>query len=87
MLDCDVERTRKSHIRLMFNTLAVLSYILEDVDTGRATTLRDLNDGAETVPTVILPDGSAVTNPAPGLVIAVLTSDATASRPRRAVAE
>ncbi|MCB0042775.1 MAG: DinB family protein [Caldilinea sp.] len=45
MLDCDVERTRKSHIRLMFNTLAVLSYILEDVDTGRATTLRDLNDG------------------------------------------
>lgn len=45
MLDCDVERTRKSHIRLMFNTLAVLSYILEDVDPARATTLRDPNDG------------------------------------------
>ena len=29
----------------MFNTLAVLSYILEDVDTGDATRLRDLNDG------------------------------------------
>ncbi len=50
-------------------------------DPEGAAYVRDLNDGAETVPTVILPDGSAVTNPAPGLVIAVLTSDATASRP------
>ena len=41
MLDCDVERTRKSHVRLMFNTLAVLGYILEDVDPARATTLRE----------------------------------------------
>ena len=44
-IDCDVDRTRKSHIRLMFNTLAVLTYILEDVDPARATTLRDPNDG------------------------------------------
>ena len=45
MLDCDVARTRASHIRLMFNTLAVLTYLLHDVDAVTATTLRDPNDG------------------------------------------
>jgi len=44
-IDCDVDRTRASHIRLMFNTLAVLTYIVEGVDPVRATTLRDANDG------------------------------------------
>jgi len=44
-LDCDVARTRASHIRLMFNTLAVLTYLLRDVDPVTATTLRDPNDG------------------------------------------
>ena len=45
MLDCDVTRTRASHIRLMFNTRAVLTYILEAVDQEIATTRRDPNDG------------------------------------------
>lgn len=38
-------------------------------DTEGAAYVRDLNDGAELVPTVILPDGTAVAHPDPQLVI------------------
>lgn len=44
-LDCDVNRTRTNHIRLMRDTLAILEYILADVDQATATTRRDPNDG------------------------------------------
>ncbi|GAB47258.1 glutaredoxin domain-containing protein [Mobilicoccus pelagius] len=37
-------------------------------DPAAAAFVRDLNGGAETVPTVILPDGEARTNPDPNLV-------------------
>ena len=37
-------------------------------DPAAAAFVRDVNDGAETVPTVILPDGEACTNPDPALV-------------------
>lgn len=41
-------------------------------DPEAAAYVRDLNDGDETVPTVIRPDGSAVTNPEPILLIEAL---------------
>ena len=37
-------------------------------DPAAAAFVRDVNGGAETVPTVILPDGEARTNPDPALV-------------------
>jgi len=37
-------------------------------DPAAAAFVRDLNGGAEIVPTVILPDGDARTNPDPGVV-------------------
>jgi len=37
-------------------------------DPAAAAFVRDVNSGAETVPTVILPDGEACTNPDPALV-------------------
>lgn len=41
-------------------------------DPAAAAFVRDVNGGAETVPTVILRDGHAVTNPHPGLLRAEL---------------
>ena len=35
---------------------------------------RSVNDGAETVPTGVLPDGRAITNPPPDALIAHLTA-------------
>lgn len=43
-------------------------------DPGGAAYVRDLNDGSETVPTVIFPDGSARTNPDPASVVAAARS-------------
>lgn len=43
-------------------------------DPEAAAYVRDLNEGAETVPTVILPDGSACTNPGPARVVTALTA-------------
>lgn len=44
-LDCDITRTRTSHIRLMRDTVTILGYLLAGVDQATATTLRDPNDG------------------------------------------
>ena len=41
-------------------------------DPGAAAFVRSVNDGAETVPTVVLPDGRTVTNPPPEALIAHL---------------
>jgi hypothetical protein len=46
-IDCDVLRMRANHIRLMGDTVAVLGYMLANVDRTTATTLRDPNDGAK----------------------------------------
>ena len=43
-------------------------------DPEAAAFVRSVNDGAETVPTVVLPDGRAVTNPPPDALIAHLTA-------------
>ncbi len=43
-------------------------------DPEGAAYVRDLNDGSETVPTVIFPDGSARTNPDPASVVAAARS-------------
>ena len=43
-------------------------------DPGAAAFVRSVNDGAETVPTVVLPDGRAVPNPPPAALIAPLTA-------------
>lgn len=45
-------------------------------DPEAAAYVRDLNEGSETVPTVILPDGSAHTNPDPAQVVTALTTAA-----------
>jgi glutaredoxin-like protein len=41
-------------------------------DPEAAAFVRSVNDGAETVPTVVLPDGRTVTNPPPEALIAHL---------------
>lgn len=43
--DCDVDRARAGHIRLMRHTLATLEFILADVSQQMATSRRDPNDG------------------------------------------
>ncbi len=48
-------------------------------DAEGAAYVRDLNDGSETVPTVILPDGSAVTNPPPQGLVEAISRAATAA--------
>ncbi len=55
-------------------------------DPEGAAYVRDLNDGDETVPTVILPDGSAVTNPEPSVLVEALRrgSEPRPPRPREA---
>lgn len=45
-------------------------------DAEAAAYVRDLNEGSETVPTVILPDGSAHTNPDPARVVSALRTAA-----------
>ncbi len=42
-------------------------------DPEAAAFVRTVNNGAETVPTVVLPDGRTVTNPPPDALIAHLT--------------
>ena len=42
-------------------------------DPTAAAFVRSVNDGAETVPTVVLPDGRTVTNPPPEALVAHLT--------------
>ncbi|MDO5710246.1 MAG: glutaredoxin domain-containing protein, partial [Micrococcales bacterium] len=49
-------------------------------DPEGAAYVRDLNEGSEIVPTVILPDGSAVTNPEPSLLVAALTQPGSPSQ-------
>lgn len=44
-LDCDIERARIGHIRLMRHSLAVLEFMLAEVSQQVATTRRDPNDG------------------------------------------
>ena len=44
-LDCDVERARAGHLRLMRYSLATLEFVLADVSQQIATTRRDPNDG------------------------------------------
>ena len=44
-------------------------------DQEAATFVRSVNGGAETVPTVVLPDGRVITNPPPEALIAYLVSD------------
>ena len=43
-------------------------------DPEAAEFVRSVNAGAETVPTVVLPDGRAITNPPPDALIAHLTA-------------
>ena len=43
-------------------------------DPEAAAFVRSGNNGAETVPTVVLPDGRAITNPPPDALIAHLTA-------------
>ena len=43
-------------------------------DPEAAAFVRSVNEGAETVPTVVLPDGRAITNPPPDALIAHLTA-------------
>ena len=43
-------------------------------DPEAAAFVRSVNDGAETVPTVVLPNGRTATNPPPDALIAHLTA-------------
>ena len=43
-------------------------------DPEAAAFVRSVNEGAETAPTVVLPDGRAITNPPPDALIAHLTA-------------
>ena len=43
-------------------------------DPEAAAFVRSVNEGAEPVPTVVLPDGRAITNPPPDALIAHLTA-------------
>ena len=43
-------------------------------DPEAAAFVRSVNEGAETVPPVVLPDGRAITNPPPDALIAHLTA-------------
>ena len=49
---------------------------LQDIweDPEAAAFVRSVNDGAETVPTVVLPAGRAITTPPPAALIAHLTA-------------
>jgi mycoredoxin len=42
-------------------------------DPAAAAVVKQLNDGDQTVPTVVFPDGSALTNPSMGEVVARLS--------------
>ncbi|HHW64733.1 MAG TPA: DinB family protein [Rhodocyclaceae bacterium] len=44
-LDCDADRARLGHIRLMRHSLATLEFMLADLDQQVATTRRDPDDG------------------------------------------
>lgn len=44
-LDCDIDRARSGHIRLMRHSLVTLEFMLADVEQRVATTRRDPDDG------------------------------------------
>ncbi len=54
---------------------AEIAVELRDIwdDPKAAAFVRSVNDGAETVPTVVLPDGRTATNPPPEALISHLT--------------
>lgn len=78
---------RTMRLRLALRRAGIPSSALTWVDIWHdsegAAYARDLNDGAEKVPTIILPDGSAVTRPDPKVVVESLEAARAGEEPSR----